>query len=560
LPSTTRAQTTGLTEALIQVHGKNTVTYGALFQRRQNNLTTTQGARGTFSFTGVETQQVGANGLPVTSTGYDLADFLLNMPYQTSVDQYLNSDNSYYFRETVGTAYVSDDYRWKTNFSIISGLRWEYYGPFTEKNDRMANLDIAPNYTDVRVVQPGQTGPLTGIQYPAGLIKPDYKLFSPREGIAWKPFKKGRMSNLVVRAGYGIYYTGGVYSNFTTRLGVEQPFVYAINETNSPANPLTLQNGFAAPANQSIQNTFAVNPYYKPAYAQSWNYLMQDTFWRNYVFQIGYQGTKGTHLDTVESPNRAPLGTSSKNTQTSLEIHDAGTFEVDSPVGNSTYNALQISFLRRQARNRSFNLTYVFAKAIDDTSTLGGGVVQIVNDLAAERALSNYDVRHRLTGNYQLQSPVGPDRTSWRWSILRGWQLNGNITVSSGTPFTATVAGDPSGTGIPGQARAEATGAPVTAGSGYFNVLAFTVPASGTFGDAGRNTIPGIPTFNMNASILRTFRFKERHQMSLSVTSSNPLNHVNVTGIGTVIGSSIADTPQNAGAMRTLTVHTRFTF
>jgi hypothetical protein len=558
-PSVTRAQTTGLTDSLIWVHGKHTVTYGGLFQRRQNNILTTQGARGSFSFSGIETEQVGANGLPVTGTGFDLADYLLNIPYNTSVDRYLNGNNSYYFRETTGSVYVSDDFRWKTNFSIISGLRWEYYGPYTEKNNRMANLDIAPGYTGVAVVTPGQTGPLTNTQYPAGLIKPDYKLFSPREGIAWKPFKKGLGQNLIIRAGYGIYYTGGVYSAFTSKLGLEQPFVYAINETNTSGNPLTLQNGFGTPSGQTIQNTFSVDPNYKPAYAQSWNYSMQDTVWKNYVIQIGYQGTKGTHLDVVQSPNRAPLG-SAKNSQTDLAIANAGTFEEDLSVGNSNYNALQISFLRRQARNRSFNVTYVFAKAIDDTSTLGGGVVQMVNDIEAERGLSNYDVRHRVTASYQLQSPVGPDRTSWRWSILRGWQLNSNITATSGSSFTATVAGDPSGTGIPGQARAEATGLPVTNGSGYFNPAAFIVPVTGTFGDAGRNTIPGIPQFNMNASFTRTFRFKERHQLNFAVNSSNPLNHVNVSGIGTVIGSSTEGLPLNAGAMRTLTLQTRFTF
>ena len=83
------------------------------------------------------------NGLPVSGTGYDFADYLLSLPYNTSVDRYLNGDNSYYFRESVGTAYVSDSYAWKSNFSIISGLRWEYYGPYTEKNNRMANLDIS---------------------------------------------------------------------------------------------------------------------------------------------------------------------------------------------------------------------------------------------------------------------------------------------------------------------------------------------------------------------------------------------------------------------------------
>jgi len=559
-PSITRAQTIGLTDSLIQVHGKHTITYGAFFQRRQNNLITTSGARGSFSFTGVETQEV-VNGLPVSGTGYDLADYLLSLPYNTSVNRYLNGDNSYYYRESAATVYVSDDFRWKTNFSIISGLRWEYFGPYTEKNNRMANLDIAPGYTGVAVVTPGQTGPLTNTQYPAGLIKPDWKLFSPREGIAWKPFKKGKpiMTNLVVRAGYGIYYTGGVYSAFTNRLGIEQPFVYAINETSTASNPLSLANGFGAPAGQTIQNTFSVDPNYKPAYAQSWNYSMQDTIFKNYVIQLGYQGTKGTHLDVVQSPNRAPLG-SAKNTQTDLAIPYAGTFEEDLSVGNSNYNALQVSFLRRQARNRSFNLTYVFAKAIDDTSTLGGGVVQIVNDIRAERGLSSYDVRHRVTANYQIQSPVGNDRTSWRWDILRGWQLNGNLTASSGSTFTATVSGDPSGTGIPGQARAEATGLPVTNGMGYFNPAAFAVPATGTYGDAGRDTIPGIPNFTMNASITRTFRFQERHRLTLSINSSNPLNHVNVQTIGTVIGSQTEGLPQTAGSMRTLTIQTRFNF
>ena len=557
-PSVARAQTTALTDSLIQVHGKHTITYGALFQRRQTNSITTAGARGSFGFTGVETQQV-VNGLPVAGTGYDFADYLLDLPYQTSVNRYLNGNDSFYYRESVGTAYVSDDFRWKTNFSITSGLRWEYYGPFTEKYDHIANLDVAPGYTGVQVVTPGQIGLYSGTQYPAGLIKPDYKLFSPREGIAWKPFKKGTMANLVIRAGYGIYYTGGVYSGFTSRLGVEQPFVYSINETNTASNPLTFANGFSAPVGQTIQNTFSVDPNYKPAYAQSWNYSMQDTVFKNYVIQVGYQGTKGTHLDVVESPNRAPLG-SAKNSQTSLAIPYAGTFEQDISVGNSNYNALQLSFLRRQARNRSFNVTYVFAKAIDDTSTLGGGVVQIVNDIRAERGLSNYDVRHRITATYQIQSPVGPDRTSWRWDALRGWQLNGNVTATSGSSFNATVSGDPSGTGIPGQARAEATGLPVTGGTGYFNPAAFAIPANGTYGDAGRNTIPGIPTFTMNASITRTFRFQERHRLTLSVTSANPLNHVNVTGIGTVIGSVNEGLPTGASGMRTLTIQTRFVF
>ena len=83
---------------------------------------------------------------------------------------------------------------------------------------------------------------------------------------------------MVIRAGYGIYYTGGVYGDFANRLGLEPPFVRAINTTTSPSNVLTLENGFSGVPAQTITNTYAVDRDYKPAYAQSWNYSMQETF------------------------------------------------------------------------------------------------------------------------------------------------------------------------------------------------------------------------------------------------------------------------------------------
>jgi hypothetical protein len=556
LPSLNHTQTASLTESMTYIRAKHTVTYGVNFQRRQNNVQTDQNARGSFNFTGIGTQQIGTNGLPVTGTGYDLADLLLDRPYSTSVNQYLNGNNSFYFRETAINAYVSDDFRVKNGFSIISGLRWEYFGPYTEKYNREANLDVAPGYTAVAVVTPNSQGPFSSGYFPQGLIKPQYLLFSPREGIAWKPWKNRAV---VIRAGYGIYYTGNVYGNFANRLGLEPPFVRAINTTTSPSNPLTIENGFSGVPAQTITNTYAVSRDYKPAYAQSWNYSMQQTFARSYVIQLGYQGTKGTHLDVLQSPNRAPLGGSSLTTQQRLQIANASTFTYDISAGNSIYNAFQVSLLRRMARNRSFNATYVLSKSLDDTSTLGGGVVQDVNNIRAERARSNNDQRHRFTFNYSIQSPVGADRTSWRWHAIRGWTLNSNLSVISGAPFTATVSGDPSGTGIVNGARAQATGLPVTGGD-FFNLAAFTVPLSGSYGDAGRNTIPGITNFSMNASVFRTFRYKERHTLTFTVTSTNPINKVNVTGFGTVIGSINQGLPTTAAGMRSISAQLRFNF
>ncbi len=557
LPSLNRSQTAGITEGLTFIHGKHNMTYGVNYQRRQNNVQTNQGARGSFNFTGIATQQLGTNGLPVTGTGYDLADLLLNRPYSTSINQYLAGNNSFYFRQTAANAYATDDWRLKTNLSITAGLRWEYFGAMTEKNDRLANLDVAPGYTAVAVVTPGGSSPYSSGSWPRGLIDAKPLLVSPRLGIAWRPIKG---KQIVVRAGYGIYYTGGVYNAFGNRMALQAPFVRSINQTTSPGNVLSLENGFGTLAAQTIQNTFAVARDYSPAYAQSWNLSLQETFKRNYVIQLGYQGTKGTHLDVLQSPNRAPLGGSSLTTQQRLQIANASTFQYDISAGNSIYNAAQVSLLRRMARGRSFNVSYVFSKAIDDSSTLGGGVVQIVDNLRAERAVSNSNQPHRLTMNYSLQSPVGADRTSWKWHAIRGWTLNSGMNVTSGTPRTATVAGDPSGTGITGGARAQATGLPVSGGANdyYFSLAAFAVPASGTYGSAGRNTIPGIANFSMNASVFRAFRIKDRHTLTFTVNAANPINKVNVTGFGTVIGSINAGLPTGAGGMRQITASTRF--
>jgi hypothetical protein len=542
-PSSTRAQTSALNDSLIQIHGKQTITYGFGFQRRQNNITADANARGTFNFTGVE-------------TGYDFADFLLGLPYQTSVVSYLNNNDARYLRETTLSAFATDDYRVFSNLTINGGLRWEYFAPYTEKYGQMSNLDFAPGFTAVAQVLPGQAGPYSGA-FPQGLIKPDYKLFSPRIGIAWKPWKS---KQIVVRSGYGIYYNGSVYSTLATRLIGQPPFATTTQLFQSATTPLTLENGFPAETSDLIANTFMVDKNYHPGYAQNWTTSIQETFARIYVFTVAYNGIKGTDLDVLQLPNRAPLGTPQLLVQSSLAIPDAGEFTYDNSVGNSSYNALQLQLARRFSRNASFAILYTYSKAIDDSSTLGGGPVLIPNDIAAERALSPFDQRHTLRVNYNFQSPIGNMRTGTMATLLRGWTIGGVLTATSGTPFTATVNGDTSGTGYTGDARAQATGLPVNSGSGFFNLAAFTVPAAGTFGDAGRDTIPGIPQFTLTASFFRSFRIDDKRRIEFRIDSTNPINHVNIKGINTTVGSLQYGLPTTAGPMRSMTATVRLRF
>jgi hypothetical protein len=229
-------------------------------------------------------------------------------------------------------------------------------------------------------------------------------------------------------------------------------------------------------------------------------------------------------------------------------------------VGNSSYNALQLRLARRFARGTSFTLLYTYSKAIDDSSTLGGGPVLIPNLISAERALSPTDQRHNLRVNYNYQSPINNTRSGFVADLLRGWTVAGVLTATSGTPFTAIVNGDPSGTGYTGSARAEATGLPVTSGSGFFNTAAFVIPPTGTFGNAGRDTIPGIPNFSLTASFFRSFRIDDKRRIEFRIDSTNPINHVNITAINTTVNSIQYGLPTNAGGMRSVTATVRLRF
>ena len=193
----------------------------------------------------------------------------------------------------------------RSNLTINGGLRWEYFSPYTEKNGQMADLDVAPGFNAVAQVLPGQTGPYSGA-FPQGFIKPDYKLFSPRIGIAWKPWKSRQV---IVRAGYGVYYNGSVYGSLASRLVGQPPLATTTQVFQSAANPLSLENGFPVEQSDLIANTFAVEKNYHPGYAQNFTTSIQETFNRIYVVQVAYNRTKGTDLDVLQLPNRAPLGT-----------------------------------------------------------------------------------------------------------------------------------------------------------------------------------------------------------------------------------------------------------
>jgi hypothetical protein len=411
------------------------------------------------------------------------------------------------------------------------------------------------------------TGPYSGA-FPSGLINPDWNNFSPRVALAWKlsQFKK----STIIRSGYGIYYNGQAYIPLATQLADQPPFATSNNVNTSSADLLTLVKGFSTVSAATITNTFAVGRNYRTPYAGTWDFFIQREMGGGFFTELGYIGTKGTGLDVRTLPNEGPPGSSTLADAQKTQLGSAEGFTLDQSVGNSIFNAFQARLNRRFNHGLSFQAFYQFAKSIDDSSSFGGAgntVAQNWLDISAERGLSSFNVRHEFTLGFVWTSPIaGPGShvaaDGLLGRLLKDWQLSGNLTAQTGNPLTARVLGNSqqlAQTGGIGSGRAEATGEAISGGE-FFNLDAFTVPPTGEYGNAGRNTIPGPGLLNLNVAFARSFNLAERRRIEFRIETNNIANHVNYTNLYTVVNATDYGLPSAASTMRTIQAVVRVRF
>lgn len=551
-PTLSRNQSQSFTDSVSLLKGVHSFSFGAGYTRPDMSSRTDPNGRGTFNFTGVATSATN-NGQVLSGTGYDLADFLLGLPQSSSI-QYSQSNN--YFFQNQWNLYAQDEWKVRVNLTFTLGVRYEYFSPVSEKYGRLANLAIAPGYGSVSVITGDDT------------IYPHRNNFSPRLAIAYKiPWLK---RSTVFRAGYGIYYNGQAYIQFGNLLAKQPPFAVSNNVNTSSGNVLTLSDGLLATSPQQVTNTFAVDRNYRTPYAGTWNASIQHDLGKGYFSEVGYTGTKGTRLDVRTLPNQAPPG-SSLSLSPRTQLGNATGFTYDQSIGNSIFHALHVRLMRRFNHGISFTAFYQFAKSIDDSSTFGGAgntVAQNWLDVAAERGLSSFDVRHQFQASFVWTSPAaGPGShmaaDSKIGRLLKDWQLSGSVTAQTGNPLTARVLGNTqqlAQTGGTGSGRAEATGESLDSGSGFFNLNAFGTAPVGSYGNAGRNTIPGPGTFSLNMAFARSFTVAERRHLEFRLETTNLLNHVNYTNYYTVVNALNYGLPSSAAGMRTLQAVVRIRF
>jgi len=555
--------------------GRHNVTAGADFRYQQYNDFYQQNPRGGFAFTGAAT----AGPAPPTSTtsptsGSDLADFLIGVP-DTSSLAYGNADK--YFRQPVYDAYITDDWRVLSVLTINAGMRWNYEAPITELHGRLVNLDIAPDFTAAQpVLGSDPVGPLTGAHYPTSLVRPDLLEYEPRIGISWRPIPA---STVVVRAGYGIYHDTSVYLASAKQLAQQAPLSTSLNVQNSAACPLTLANGFMQCSSTSA-DTNAVDPNFRVGYAQTWQLAVQRDLPFAMQMTATYLGVKGTRGVQELLPNTYPIGATNPCPSCPLG------FEYRTSGGDSTRESGQLQLRRRLKAGFTASALYTYSKSLDDDAFLGGqghvtsggegqaptqsaapnaSVAQNWLNLHAERALSTFDQRQLLSLQAQYTTGQGVEGgtllTGWRGKAYKEWTLVTNITAGTGMPETPGYQA-----AVPGTAfftiRPSLTGASIYNSSTrqHLNVGAYQAPASGQWGNAGRDSITGPGQFSLNSSLERTFRPTTKFNLIARFDATNLLNHAVISGWVTTINSTQFGIPAGVNPMRSLQTTIRLRF
>jgi len=579
IPSLVRNQTFRFDDGLTWVHAKHTMRFGGEIRRVQLNTDSNPNPRGGFAFTGFATSQLDSSGSPIAGTGNDFADFLLGMPYNTTLQV---GDPNTYFRSWGFSAYAQDDWRMTKTFSFQYGIRYDAVTPPVELFNNIVNLDIT-NLTDVIQVAHGQPN-LSAPGLPRALIHGSYNNWEPRIGIAWQPtFLKPKT---VVRAGYSIFYNESIYNTLARELAYQAPVAVSQTLTTTSAEPLTLENGFSGGQSSSITvpNTEGVNPNYKNGYAQIWNLGTETSFSQNWILDLTYTGTKGTDLDVLRAPNRAPLGTPQDEIQQHRIDPFATGFTFDQSGANSIYNALQVRVMHRFTHGFLLQGIYTWGKSLDDASSIGGGsgtVEQQDGNLHAEYGLSTFDIRNQFRAVSMWELPFGQRSRhanhGWSEKVFGNWRLQNIFTWQTGTPFTVLLGGVASdnGTGANFSLRPDLTGNPnlgICGGSrsAFFNTGVFSLPAN-SYGDEPRGAVEGPCQFGWNGSLSKSFRFgpEQRRVMNVSWQFQNLTNTPNFTGIGTLFlpaanggatgpSSSFFGRVTSAGAMRTMSLMVRF--
>jgi hypothetical protein len=507
-------------------------------------------------------------------TGLAAADFLLGRPNSFTE----GSPNAGRPRTIEADGYVQDDWKVSRRLTLNLGLRWDPFLPFHDLNHALSQVRLGQQSTvyptaPVGYVFPGDSG------IPGNTIPARWQNWAPRFGFALDPFGSGKTS---VRGGYGVFYSdirqqalNNLSSNqpFAISLAVTQPTGGLANPYQDTGNPFP----FVPPTTSQEQKAFKFflplttvtefDPNFRDARVQQWNFSVQQQLFSDWILTAAYVGSVADHLFIQDQLNPTIYGKAGPTANARRLLAPNYTSIVDMlSVGNSNYNALQITANKRFHHGLTVLANYTRSKSIDDGSGDGSQASNPFN-IRADRAVSDFNFPNRFVASAIWQLPGASMRNAVARTIAGGWEVNGIFTVQSGAPFSVTSGVDNSQSAINAD-RANLVGNPSLSGDRsksdvirqYFNTAAFTVNPVGTFGNAGRNILIGPRTVNLDFGAVKSFRITERYKLQFRAESFNIFNHANLMNPTANVSSANFGVITSAGAPRVIQLALKLNF
>jgi hypothetical protein len=560
-----------LGDTLSLIRGGHAMRMGFEVTRYQINLYNNFATRGSLGFATFGDFLIGRPGGSIDQGGNGTAFSNVNT-MQVGTGQTYHA-----YRIPDQSAFFQDDWKFNPHLAMNLGLRYDIFGFATDKLGRLGNYDrrlyqepaVNGSTQAGFVIAQNTVAAATGIPRVASNMVDGtrHTNFAPRVGLAFKPMDG---KSLVLRTGYGIFYER-MANQISLQLLSAPPFFYLPNLTSSSGPQMSLQDPFGnlplpsdfpifpniyGPAadgtwstSRPLQAIININPKLTVPYLQHYSFGIQQELFQNYLLEIGYVGSKGTHLPYSLNINQAlpasalnPIRGQSANTSGNVNLRvpylgfsPTGLSEVNTGT-DSRYNSLQASITKRLTRGYQFNASYTWSKSLDNSS--GGASSTLGNisgdqdNLSQARGLSDFNRSHRIVGTVIYELPkIGP-------AALQSWQFSGIVTVQSGLPFTIT---DSTGAALYGVTSSRANWSPGATVSSvtlsgnvrdrltrYFDTSGFA-KAGNEFGNSGRNILIGPGQSNVDFSVIKKTKLPRTETGNIEFRTEffNLLNHAN---------------------------------
>jgi hypothetical protein len=402
--------------------------------------------------------------------------------------------------------FAQDTWKVTSTLTITYGLRWEYNAAPSSPNGTLPFTVTGVNNLATMTLAP----PGTPLWHPQ---KDD---FAPRLGLAWHP-----LSNLVLRAGAGIFYDLGYASAANGASG----FPFSRNKPIfNTSFPLSAADAAPPPFTTTppVSTLSVVDPNHVLPRTYEWNAAVERTLGKADVLTITHVGAAGRKLmrqDIYNAPNPNFTG------QLVLIRNDA----------DSSYQALQAQFRHRLEHGIQTLLSYTWAHSIDDASYDSYYLNVPPGDSPSERGSSDYDIRQTFSGAVSYNIPA-PGSGIWK-AIFGNWSTDSVVYARTAPPVNVVTGLNPFGGPLSGANSVQrpnlVSGVPLwiadpnVAGGKEISPAAFMMPAGAVQGNLGRNALRGFGATNVDLTLRRQFTVRERISLQARADFFNIFNHPN---------------------------------